>query len=87
MFWDVPAYAEHTAVKAKRVDAFVEHKTNKVKAVEMFFSWVEPSEKKSQETAKYGPLWFELKKQHPSYDVELCNIMISLTSKGGGQGL
>lgn len=56
VFWDVPAYAEHTAVKAKRVDAFVEHKTNKVKAVEMFFSWVEPSEKKSQETAKYGPL-------------------------------
>ena len=59
----VPAYAEHTTVKANRVDArFVDHKNKKVWAVEMSCPWMEHREKKSEEkTVKYGPLRFELK--------------------------
>ena len=62
-FLDVPVYAEHTIVKANRVDArFVNHKTKQVWAVEMSSPWIQHREKKSEEkTAKYGPLRFELK--------------------------
>ena len=36
-YWDLPVYAEHTIVKANRVDAqFVDHNTKKVWAMEMF---------------------------------------------------
>ena len=79
-FWDVPVYAEHTIVKANRVDArFVDHKTKKVWAVEMSCPWMEHREKKSEEkTVKYGPLRFELKKRYPGYDVEQCNIIIDV---------
>ena len=86
-FWDVPVYAEHTIVKANRVDArFVDHKNKKVWALEMSCPWMEHQEKKSEEkTVKYGPLRFELKKQYPGYDVEQCNIIIDVL--GGGQGM
>ena len=53
---------------------FVDHKNKKVWAVEMSCPWMEHREKKSEEqTIKYGPLRFELKKQYPGYDVEQCN--------------
>ena len=72
-FWDVPVYAEHTIVKANRVDArFVDHKNKKVWAVE-----------KEEKTVKYGPLRFELKKQYPGYDVEQCSIIIDVLGGGG----
>ena len=79
-FWDVPVYAEHTIVKANRVDArFVDHKNKKVWAVEMSCPWMEHREKKSEEkTVKYGPLRFELKKRYPGYDVEQCNMIIDV---------
>ena len=71
-FWDVPVYAEHTTVKANRVDAgFVDHKNKNVWVVEMSCPLIEHQKKKSEEkTVKYGPLQFELKKQYPSYDAE-----------------
>ena len=76
-FWDVPVYAEHTIVKANRVDAqFVDHKTKKVWAVEMSCSWIAHREKKFEEkTAKYGPLRFELKKQYTGYHIEQYDII------------
>ena len=78
-FWDVPVYAEHTIVKANRVDARLVDRKNKVCAVEMSCPWMERREKKSEEkTVKYGPLRFELKKQYPGYDVEQCNIIIEV---------
>ena len=54
--WDVPVYAEHTIVKANRVDdRFVKNKNKKVWAVETFCLWMEHQEKKSDEkTVKYG---------------------------------
>ena len=68
-FWDVPVSAEHTIIKANRVDAqFGDHKTKRVWAVEMSCPWIEHREKKSEEKmAKCGPLHFE---QYPSYDIE-----------------
>ena len=86
-FWDVPFYAEHTIVKANRVDArFVDHKTKKVWAREMSCLWIEHQEKTSEEkTAKYRPLQFELKKQYPGYNMELCNIITEML--GDGQGI
>ena len=82
-FWDVPVYAEHTIVKANRVDArFVDHKDKKVWAVEMSTPWMEHREKKCEEKkVKYGPLRFELKKQYPGYDVEQCNIIIDVLGR------
>ena len=72
--------AEHTIVKANRVDArFVDHKNKKVWGAEMSCPWMEYWEKKSEEkTVKYGPLRFELKKQYPGYDAEQCNIIIDM---------
>ena len=85
-FWDVPVYAEHTIVKANRVETrFVDHKNKKVWAVEMSCPWMEHREKKTEEkTVKYGPLRCDLKKQYPGYDVEQCNIIIDVLGGGGG---
>ena len=65
-------------VTAKRVDArFVDYKTKKKWAVEMSCPRIEHREKKSEEkTAKYESLRFELKKQYPGYNIELCKIII-----------
>ena len=85
-FWDVPVYAEHTIVKANRVDArFVKHKTKQVWAAEMSCPWIQHREKKSDEkTAKYGPLRLGVKKQCPGYDAEQCTIIID--ELGGWSG-
>ena len=41
-YWDVPLYAEHTYVRANRVDVrFVDHKVMRVLAVEMSCSWLD----------------------------------------------
>ena len=46
-FCDVPVYAEHTNVKANRVDArFVNHTTKQVWAVEMSCPWIQHRLKK-----------------------------------------
>ena len=57
-YWAVPVYADHTSVKANRVDArFVDHNGNKVWTVEMSRPWVEnPGKKDEEKTIKYGPL-------------------------------
>ena len=57
----------------------MDHNTKKVWAVKISCPWIEHREKKSEEkTAKYGPLRFELKKQYPGYNLEQCNIIITL---------
>ena len=78
VFWDVAVYAEHTYVRANRVDArFVDHKAKQVWAVEMSCPWINNSAKKVEEKAiKYGPLFLELKQQHPGYEVQQYNIII-----------
>ena len=55
-FWDVPIYAEHTFVRANRVDArFVDHK--RVLVVEMSCHWLDNRVRKDTEkTEKYEPL-------------------------------
>ena len=78
-FWDVPVYAEHTIVKANRVDArFVDHKNKKVWAVEKFLSVDGASGKEVRGESSTGTLRFELKKQYPGYNVEQCNIIIDV---------
>lgn len=55
----------------------MDHKTRKVWAVGMACSRIEHREKKSEErTAKYESLRFELNKQYPGYNIELCKIII-----------
>ena len=50
--------------------------------MEMSCPWMEHREKESEEkTVKYGPLRFELKKKHPGYDVDQCNIIIDVLAK------
>ena len=72
---DVPVYADHTYVKANRVD----HKRKKVWAVEMSCPWVKNRRKKDKEkTAKDGPQRWELRKQYPGYNIEQCNIVIDV---------
>ena len=77
-FWDVAGYAEHTYVRANRVDTrFVDQKAKQVWAVEMSCPWIDNRAKKVEEKAiKYGPLLLELKQQHPGYEVQQCNIII-----------
>lgn len=77
-FWDVAVYAEHTYVRANRIDArFVDHKAKQVWAVEMSCPWIDNRAKKVEEKAiKYGPLLLELKQQLPGYKVQQCNIII-----------
>ena len=49
-YWDVLVYADHTFVKANRVDArSVDHKGKKVWTVEMSCPWVENQGKKDEE--------------------------------------
>ena len=86
-FWNVPVYADHTCVKANRVDVrFVDQKGKKVWAVEMSCPWVGNGGKKDEEkTAKYGPLRWELRKWYPGYNVDQCAVILSLMSLEGGQ--
>ena len=78
IYWDVAGYAEHTYVRANRVDTrFVDQKAKQVWAVEMSCPWIDNRAKKVEEKAiKYGPLLLELKQQHPGYEVQQCNIII-----------
>ena len=79
-YWDVPVYADHTCVKANRVDAlFADHKGKKVWAVEISCPWVEnPGKKDEEKTIKYGPLRWELRKQYPGYNIDQRNIVIDV---------
>ena len=79
----MPVYADHTCVKANRVDVwFVDHKGKKVWAVELNCPWMENSAKKDEEkTIKYGPLRWELRKQYPGHNIDQCNIVIDVLYK------
>ena len=78
-FWDVVVYAEHTYVRANRIDArlWTTRQSKSDWAVEMSCPWIDNRAKKVEEKAtKYGPLLLELKQQHPGYKVQQCNIII-----------
>ena len=62
----VPVYAEHTFVRANRVDArFVDHRVKRVFAVEMSCPWLDNRARKDTEkTEKYEPLRWELTRQY-----------------------
>ena len=66
-FWDVPAHAVHTFVRANRMDArFVVHKAKRVLAVEMSCPWLDNRARKDTEkTLKYELLQWELIRQYP----------------------
>ena len=78
--WDVPLYAEHTEVRANRIDArFIDHQQEKVIALEMSCPWIDNRTSKEEEkTAKYAPLRWEIKRQYPGYDVQQYNIIIDV---------
>ena len=53
-FWDVPVYAEHTKVRANRVDArIIDHKEKKVLLVEVSCPWIDNREKKEAEIKRW----------------------------------
>ena len=57
-YWDVPVYADHTEVRANRVDARIVDKDRKtVTLLEMSCPWIENRKQKDEEkTHKYAPL-------------------------------
>ena len=57
-FWDVVVYAEHSYLRANRVDVrFVDYRAEQVWAVEMSCPCIDNRVKKIEEKAtKYGPL-------------------------------
>ena len=57
-YWDVPVYADHTEVRANRVDARIVEKERKtVNMLEMSCPWIENRKQKEEEkTRKYAPL-------------------------------
>ena len=79
-FWDVPVYAEHTMVRANRVDArIIDHKEKKVLLVEMSCPWIDNREKKEAEKMeKYGPLRLELIKRYPNYKIVQLNVIMDV---------
>ena len=79
-FWDVPVYAEHTVVRAKRIDArIVDHKEKRVLLVEMSFPWVDNRVKKDAEkTEKYGPLRWELTRPYTGYRIIQLNVIMDV---------
>ena len=79
-YWDVPVYAEHTFVRANRVDArFINHKNKEVLMAEMSCPWIKNRDKKDKEkTEKYGALRLELTRQHPGYKISQVNIIIDV---------
>ena len=79
-FWDVPVYAEHTTVRANRVDArIIDLKEKKVLLVEMSCPWIDTREKKEAEKMeKYGPLRFKLIKRYPNYKIVQLNVIMDV---------
>ena len=79
-YWDVPVYAENTEVRSNRIDARVINKEKKkVFLLEMSCPWIANREVKcAEKTIKYATLRFELKQQHPGYDIEQHNIIIDV---------
>ena len=78
-FWDVLVFGERTELKANRIDARIINHEEKVITLEMSRPWTENREREDQEkTAKYTPLWWELKKQYPGYPVEQYNIKVDV---------
>lgn len=70
-YWYVPVYADHTCVKANRVNPqLVDHKGKKARAVKMSCPWVENHGKKDEEkTVKYSPLRWELRRHYLRYNI------------------
>ena len=79
-FWDVPVYAEHTVVRANRVDArIVDHKEKRLLLVEMSCPWVDNRVKKEAEKKeKYGPLRWELTRRYPGYRIVQLNVIMDV---------
>ena len=64
-YLDLPVYADHTEVRANRVDArIVDMERKTVNLLEMTCPWIENRKQKDEEkTLKYAPLRWEIKKQ------------------------
>ena len=79
-FWDVPVYAEHTFVRANRMDArFLDHKVKRVLAVEMSCPWLDNRARKDAEkTEKYKALRWELTRQYPGYKIVQLNVIMDV---------
>ena len=79
-FGDVPVYAEHTTVRANRVDArIIDHKEKKALLVEMSCPWIDNREKKEAEKMeKKGPLRFELIKRYQNYKIVQLNVIMDV---------
>ena len=77
-FWDVPLFAEHQEVRAKRVDAhIINHLSKLVITLGMSGPWVTNREKKKEEKiTKYGLLRWEVKQKYQGYEVKQYNIIM-----------
>ena len=85
-FWDIPVYAEHTIVKANRVDArFVDHKNNKVWALEMSCPWMKHRER-SPRRRRSSTGHCDSSRRSSTLDMTLNNVTSSLMCWGDGQG-
>ena len=79
-FWDVPVYAEHTFVRANKVDAlFVDHKAKRVLTVEESCPWLNNRTRKDTEKIeKYEPLRWEFARQYPGYKIVQLNVIMDV---------
>ena len=79
-FRNYTPYAEHTFVRANRVDAlFVNHWIKQVVLAEMSCRWLDNREKNEVEkTEKYGPLRFELSRRYSGYKIVPLNVNIDV---------
>ena len=79
-FWDIPVYAEHSEVRANRIDArLVSHERKEVCTIEMSCPRIESRAKKDEvKTLKYGPMMWELKQRYNGNRVEQYNVIIEV---------
>ena len=77
-YWDV--HADHTEVRANRVDArIVDQERKTVTLLEMSCPWIENRKQKNEEkTRKYATLRWEIKKQYPGYKITQINIIMDV---------
>ena len=84
-YWDKTVYADHTEVRANRVDArIVDKKRKTVTLLAMSCPWIENRKQKDEEkTRKYAPLRWGIKKQYPGYKITQINIITDVHVLGG----
>ena len=79
-YWDVLVYADHTEVRANRVDARIVDKERKtVTLLQMSCPWIENRKQKDEKkNPQVRPLRWEIKEQYPGYKITQIHFVMDV---------